>query len=127
VADIAKLDAALAYIEEHPEEWDQGNWGVKNPCGTAGCLAFHVGRLDGAPITWDRPPDTSRWAYVERIGGKTPSNYARDSLGLSDGQAAALFFEFNSLDELKTMRDRLAENPNIAECDLWPERTIELM
>lgn len=47
MADIAKLDAALAYIEEHPEEWEQGNWGVKKPCGTAGCLAFHVGRIDG--------------------------------------------------------------------------------
>jgi len=41
VVDIAKLDAALAYIEEHPKEWEQTTYGRKTACGTAGCVAFH--------------------------------------------------------------------------------------
>jgi hypothetical protein len=39
--------AALRYIEEHPEEWDQENWGMAAPCGSTFCFAGHVVRLAG--------------------------------------------------------------------------------
>lgn len=114
MADIAKLDAALAYIEEHPEEWDQFSWGRRTPrnaCGTAGCIAFHVGRIDGAEMTW--------WgSSLELIGGASPSRYARESLDLRIDQSTALFMGNNSLDDLKAMRDALAKNPDATDREL---------
>lgn len=37
--------AALRHIEGHPEEWDQGLWGIQSPCGSRFCFAGHVVRL----------------------------------------------------------------------------------
>jgi hypothetical protein len=113
MADIAKLDAALAYIEEHPKEWAQGSWGHRNACGTAGCIAYHVGRLDGAAIEWDDYSDgLGPYFSVDRIGGEGPATYAQRSLGLSDDQADDLFGGANSMQDLRDMRDALAANPD---------------
>jgi hypothetical protein len=42
--DLEALDEALAYIQAHPEQWDQGTW----RCTTAMCVAGWVGELGGA-------------------------------------------------------------------------------
>lgn len=121
MADIEKLDAALKYIEEHPEEWDQADWGHRSACGTAGCLAYHVGVLDGAEILWSSSESSlepSR-AFVDAIGGKAPSAYAREALRLSTEQSYALFAGGNSLEDLKTMRDVLAKDPVASDRDLF--------
>lgn len=118
MADIAKLDAALAHIEAHPEEWRQQTYGSRSPsCGTVGCLAYHVAVLDGAEISW------SPWHYtgletVAAIGGMPPRDYGAWSLGLSLGQADELFGENDTLDMLKAMRDALAADPDIHLSDL---------
>jgi hypothetical protein len=118
VADIAKLDAALAYIEAHPEEWRQDSYGHQSPeCGTAGCLAFHVGRLDGAEVLFERPW-ADGFAPVATIGGADPETYARESLNVTHAQAAELFAANNSLAALKAMRDALAANPDISGAEL---------
>jgi hypothetical protein len=35
---LARLDAALAHIDEHPEDWDQSQW----VCGTHACVAGRI-------------------------------------------------------------------------------------
>jgi hypothetical protein len=121
VVDLAKLDAVLKYIEEHPKEWDQTTYGQKLPeCGTAGCVAFHVGRLDGAEITWG-----ARWndyQPIDRIGGMPPAEYAQRALGLDYDQSESLFWEWNTLADLKAMRDALAADPDISGEDLYELR-----
>jgi hypothetical protein len=121
MADIAKLDAALAYIEQHPKEWIQSTYGQKDVrCGTAGCLAFHVGLIDGAEITWGRK--WNGYQPIEEIGGVQPSAYAQRALGLDYEQAESLFFEWNTLADLKAMRDALAANPGISGDELYDLR-----
>lgn len=44
------LDQAVAYVEAHPEEYNQGSWGRRTLCGTVGCLAWHVVRVAGADV-----------------------------------------------------------------------------
>lgn len=118
MADIAKLDAALAYIEAHPKEWRQDSFGLTSPeCGTAGCLAFHVGRLDGAEVVFERPWSDG-FAPVATIGGRLPEIYAMRALDLSDDQADELFAANNTLAALKAMRDALAAEPAISGSDL---------
>lgn len=36
-APLAK--AVAEYITAHPEEWDQGQWGIETDCGTTACFA----------------------------------------------------------------------------------------
>lgn len=122
MADIAKLDAVLKYIEEHPGQWHQGSWGHKEACGTAGCVAFHVGLHDGAEIVWD-DFSLDGVASIEAIGedGDTPWEYARRSLGLTQGQSDALFNGGNEMEQLKAMRDALAANPEATRDELYVE------
>lgn len=113
MADIAKLDAVLDYIEKHPEEWYQGSWGHRTACGTAGCIAYHVGRHDGAEIKWQDFSDAlGPYFAIGRIGGEGASTYAQRSLGLSDEQAEELFGGANTMQDLRDMRDALAADPD---------------
>jgi hypothetical protein len=45
---LTRLDAALAYIDAHPQEWDQSRW----VCETGGCVAGHLVHLD-MQESWD--------------------------------------------------------------------------
>lgn len=111
MADIAKLDAILSYIEEHPKEWRQSTFGYREPsCGTVGCVAFHAGRLDGAEVEFTEQVFADR-VYISTIGGLEPGEYGRRSLGLTEDQEEVLFDESNTLDGLKALRDALANDP----------------
>jgi hypothetical protein len=113
MADIAKLDAVLKYIEDKPEEWNQGSWGHRNACGTAGCIAFHVGRHDGAEMAWvDWTESNEVYFALDFIGGQEPWDYARTSLGLTGEQAGALFSGGNTMADMRAMRDVLAAKPD---------------
>ena len=82
---IELLDAALAYIDEHPEEWDQSTW----DCGTTACIAGHMARLSGEYL-----PVVVTEAFILRV------------TGLSD--AHPLFDECNTRAALQVWRDLLA-------------------
>lgn len=108
--DIQKLDKALQRIAEHPEEWRQGSWGRRAAgCGTAGCLAYHVGVVDGAEIRWSDEYDGQ--SAIAGVAGVHPSTYAQRALGLTDEQADNLFHGGNDMAVLRAMRDALADDP----------------
>jgi hypothetical protein len=110
VTDIVKLDAALKYIDEHPEQWNQASWGDRWSCGTTFCVAGVVALLDGAQLAW-----SGMWCGEQRLryaDGKTPRAYACESLGLDDDRASQLFHAENSRQALAEMRDALAADPD---------------
>lgn len=103
---VPLLRQTLGYIEEHPEEWKQEVY----HCGTAACFAGHAALLDGGE--WI---DAESESLLAR--GDDPAMYTRDLrdgrrsvwvfhraqriLGLTPGQAYALFDEENSLEALR--------------------------
>jgi hypothetical protein len=132
MVDIERLDGALAWIEAHPEQHDQGVWvrGVVDgrvDCGTTACLAGWVvaqAHPDAVFIP-DKLDLSPRMRHIRmhsavRIGDKAESvsDQARQLLGINDAQADALFSASNDLDDLKRMRDMLAKDPNVSGVDL---------
>jgi hypothetical protein len=117
--DIERLDRALAYIEAHPEQHNQGVW-LSSPvpkvdCGTAACLAGWV-MLQEYPEAvfeqdrYDHGPTYSkvREPYGEQMDVEAT---ARKLLGLDHGQAGVLFAPENDLAALKRLRNVLATDP----------------
>lgn len=102
---VPLLKETLAYIEAHPEEWDQSKW----RCGTGACFAGHAAILHGAK--WrNLAPDDMR---IIAPGGEVRyvDSYAREALGLKaevyvdhDGDTefgVELFDGHNTLDDLR--------------------------
>ena len=105
---IELLDKALAYIDEHPEEWDQSTW----DCGTAACIAGHMARLSGESLYI---PSLRRAISLRTIlipSGESPRLDAmRQAItlrvtGLSDSHP--MFDEGNTRATLQVWRDALA-------------------
>jgi uncharacterized protein YjbI with pentapeptide repeats len=88
---LALLDRALAYIDAHPQEWDQDVW----VCDTGGCVAGHIVHLDSAG-----------WRDVMSRGGV--AERAAELLGLSMNRCAGLFHSSNTRDALTVWRHLLA-------------------
>jgi hypothetical protein len=123
MADIERLDRALAHIEAHPEQHDQDVWlrdttaGGKVDCGTAGCLAGWVVaqahpeasfiRADDA----DKAPGACSRVEIEPGVVRPIEDYAQQLLDISKGQAVALFMPGNTVETLKGMRNILAAQP----------------
>jgi uncharacterized protein YjbI with pentapeptide repeats len=89
---LARLDAALAYIDAHPQEWDQDVW----VCDTGGCVAGHLVHLDS----------TTDWPTLVLSGGI--EERAAVLLGLSMDQCDGLFHPDNTRDALTVWRQVLA-------------------
>lgn len=118
MADIERLDRALAYIEAHPEQHDQGVWLKKVDCGTAACLAGWV-------VVQEYPQAgfvKTAYDYGDRFSmvGINPQDEpvyvhltATELLDINGEQADELFNEFNTLQHLKRMRDLLAADPGV--------------
>jgi hypothetical protein len=114
---LVRLDAALAWIEAHPEQHDQGNWIADTGCGTAYCLAGAIVHLAGAEPVFD-PLDVLRpggWraTSVIKVGAerRKVSRYALELLGVDDEAdyiADELFDGDATLADLHEVRDRLA-------------------
>lgn len=95
---------ALARIEAHPEEWEQGDW----RCGTAYCFAGHVALAGG--WKWEIPGSTSDTS-VEKDGEIIHVEYAADrALGLEHNQGwrSGLFSASNTLEFLRVRVEELA-------------------
>lgn len=73
---VPLLKTTLAYIEAHPEEWDQSEW----RCGTGACFAGHAAILHGAKWRGRNATDM----HVISPDGATymVDSYAREALGL---------------------------------------------
>jgi hypothetical protein len=100
---LAVLDAALAYIDAHPDEWDQSTW----MCGTSACVA---GR-----IVLQNVPNFDPAEEVDYCGT------ALDLLGLkSDGRIHPMFGGDNNRLALTVWRQILAGEslPDLTGADL---------
>lgn len=111
---LARLDAALAYIEQHPEEHRQQTWAWRTPCGTAYCLAGHVAVQAGATFRWNafvgadgtQLADAVEVTYEGRL--IDVDELAMTLLGVEDEAASDLFEGGNTLADLRDQRDALA-------------------
>jgi hypothetical protein len=102
-----------------PSEWDQGYWVTRDDrvqfavdgCGTACCLGGKVAIEDGGvPVrdevgdwaTFDDGITTGNVVFpdVDPEEMVSVSEYARDALGLTDGQASQLFAGSNSYEDV---------------------------
>jgi hypothetical protein len=119
-AQLAILDAEIAFIEAHPEKWDQRSWTGTNACGTTFCVAGNISHDFGATRT------DGKWAYFDRdkarkimgIDNEYSSvdwpDFASFVLGVEytgsdDDEAMAVFFDYLNLDGVKYGRDWLAQ------------------
>jgi hypothetical protein len=96
------LTKTLAYIEEHPEEWNQENW----RCGTQCCFAGHAALLAG----WQW---VNNWSHG-MTNGNNPNAavecVATDELGLCPNEARKLFVATNTLDDLRRIVTELVQS-----------------
>ena len=107
---VKLLRETLAYIEAHPEEWDQANW----YCGTSACFAGRACLLNGhqlLPWSHNVQDYTSKFKTFKFYGTPLERNHiasvARDILGLTESQALDLFMGGNTLDALRRIVNEL--------------------
>jgi hypothetical protein len=104
LADCGLRGAALAqkvgeYITEHPDEWNQTEWGVTGSCGTTMCVAGTATWLTGGQ--WDTDVYSDRYdAFITGPDGEHVGNWAAEVLqaekwdagdGCGSGDADRLF------------------------------------
>src|SRR6478609_9322821 len=99
------LRKVLAYIDAHPDEWDQFSWGVQTqawPCGTAFCIAGHAAVMSGAKPIWSRDCPCGCEPLMEEVemDGRVlqPATAAREVLGLTYNESQSLFSAENDRD-----------------------------
>lgn len=96
---IPLLRKTLEYIEEHPDEWNQDSWAERRSgCGTTMCVAGTAAYLSGANLVWTAG-GAGDISFVEATSCRTEDglyhdieDYATDLLGLTPGQANAIFY-----------------------------------
>lgn len=121
VPNVELLDRTLQYIEDHPEEWNQGEW----VCNTAACFAGNALLLQGLRRIWvdvaalgetcdcgcrDGLPEvdgkvlaSGNQLQVPKTGEEVRiSDTAQCALGLTDEEAFNLFSAGNSMAGLKS-------------------------
>jgi len=117
---LAVLDAALAHIEANPEQHEQRWWFSRaQGCGTAMCLAGTIAWQAGwkpiSPEDWSTTTDdygnpVKICALVAKDGvDRHVGTLARELLGLDGDDADNLFGAYNTLADLRRIRDELAE------------------
>jgi len=101
------LRETLAYIEAHPEEWDQTKW----ICESVACFAGRACLLSG-----DRPIFDPKWRFeamrvaVGELGHDVGvRRRATDLLGIDEWQADDLFAQKNTLNDLRRIVAELCE------------------
>jgi hypothetical protein len=109
------MQETLKYIEDHPQEWDQGVWASRTPCGTACCFAGWAVALheqgnpedlfdfiqNGDDVSCLRDDVESPYA------GRDIERAAKDCLNIEEEWADALFDGTNSLSDLQVIVARL--------------------
>jgi len=108
---VELLDRTLAHVEAHESEWNQANW----RCRSGMCFAGWAATIDGGKWAF---PETAMWdegtdpraclvpvdddPEGEVVDGVVHvENRAPRVLGLTYEQSDDLFFELNTLDDLR--------------------------
>ncbi len=105
VINFERLDAAITWGFEHPDEFYMGSWYERTACGTTACLAGTAAAQAG----WEPKFNAVGIAeYVVRDGVvRAVWAVAREYLGLTEDQASVMFFATN-IHGVLAERNRLA-------------------
>jgi len=90
----------LDHIDAHPDEYNQGEWATKGPCGTVACFAGTAVMLAGHEFDF-RYEDVDATDVVK--DGRSIREVARLELGLTFDQGEVLFYGGNSLDDVREL------------------------
>lgn len=104
---LDKLDAAIAWIEAHPDQHDQGDPFAKRECGTTACLAGILCLLDGWKPAWEDDDDDAYFA-LKNGEKRNAMRLAQELLGATRHQADSLFLASWSLEDIERRRDEFA-------------------
>lgn len=97
--------ATLAYIRDHPDEWEQGAW----RCRTGMCYAGTATMLAGGTFPFPATAVATDAGLVDTPDGRRLriSDWAASILGLDPGQEADLFSVSNTLAALTQIVARI--------------------
>jgi hypothetical protein len=104
--EVELAERVLAQIEEHPEQWQQGEWAFRADCGTVYCFAGWAVRLahPEAEFLFGVSSLRDGSATLAQLGGSPPrdiKDLATELLGLRWRGADVLFDGRNTLEELR--------------------------
>ena len=125
---LDKLDAAIEWIEAHPEQHDQAYYNAEQDCGTTMCLAGVIAMQAGWEPAWNLGHQEALHVFgtrsVKRAGrvGFT-SDVAAEILGANEDQRSALFLEAVDLAGIKWLRDEYAESAPSGEAGERSDKT----
>lgn len=103
IVNVPLLRKVMEHIAAHPEEWEQEEYAVQRPCGTAYCVAGTVAQWAGEEFAFECMPGDRIVAMSRLSSGERVEDFAREALGLSCTQAYHLFHERNTLPYLWTL------------------------
>jgi hypothetical protein len=126
VVNLPALDAAIAYIREHPEEHDQRSWIGRTDCRTTACVAGTIAQQAGWVPVWDfgklyQSTDGGEigesTGYVARGSDEKPvCMVAREILGVHHLDADVLFLSARTLEDIVQVRDQWAAGKGACLC-----------
>lgn len=94
---IYLLEKTLTYIQSHPEEHEQSDWGRVTPCGTTMCFAGHAAELAGEEVAWEK--NLLGYGYTYRMkDGRDIQDRAAELLGLNKDEEYYLFINSSNTD-----------------------------
>jgi hypothetical protein len=107
----------LAYIEEHPEEWDQqyylcrtGMCFAGTACVLAGCKPWYANERDGWSVHMKSP--NNRLIDID--------GYAKKKLGLTELEGDLLFAMHNELEDIRDLVKKYCAEDDSYTCTVSP-------
>lgn len=105
MANIEALEETLAFIEAHPEQHDQSEWGRKTECGTTACFAGTRMLLTGRAEYREFPGSPVRDLCM--TDGGSFFDVAQEDFDLTYGQATALFLSAQDLVDVRAVIENI--------------------
>lgn len=121
MANLEKLDELLGVIEANPDKHHQGSFACKSECGTTMCAAGWAVELWGSGINWVNISPAYSLSkgevFVANIAksGQTIADESANILELDEDELHHLFYNCQSLEDLKKSVKRLANGEALYE------------
>ncbi len=97
---VELLRTAVRNIDQHPETWNQDDWGRKSACGTTMCLAGHIVHAAGYELSYT----LNAWGVFvadHTTSGEFIPDLAQELLNIDWVTGDQLWYVSNDLEELK--------------------------